>query len=136
MTHEERERDQQWVRDMARTMSTDTLRTARARLLDIVEAARDNAHEVLVLRGQVVHAEIIRREEGEAAAAAAGRAIKQLWTGDGEAWIESLCRTDGAREKLKSVGLAAQTVKGLVWGVGAIAVVLVVVAIVINIFGK
>ncbi len=63
LTHEQREREAQFAAKHAARLTLPGLRIARARLADLLE--RD-AHPELVeratIRGQVIHAEIQRRE--------------------------------------------------------------------------
>jgi hypothetical protein len=64
MTHLERERLYQDAMQAAGNVSTLDLRKVRAWLLDVVQGEHTQYMEVAVLLGEVVHAELKRREEG------------------------------------------------------------------------
>lgn len=63
LTLEQAERERQWAAKHARHISTDDLRVVRARLADYLQMQPpEPAVSIIQIRGDVAHAEIVRRE--------------------------------------------------------------------------
>jgi hypothetical protein len=65
LTHERLERHRIWAQEVVDQMDLPTLRVARARLMDLLEQAEHEwQEEVIRIRGEIVHAAILRVEKG------------------------------------------------------------------------
>ncbi len=61
-TFEYREKERQWAQKWMSETPTNVLRLARAKLADMLESAPPEVAEYVRLRGELVHAELERRE--------------------------------------------------------------------------